>query len=310
MGLNSAFKLIGDLPRKLPRYEVSTRLPAFAIGHDHDHCVAAQAVLRRLLRVQTRCGPWVDSAEPTGPMANLWRGHALAPAHDRTVTRVPGWSGKSGPDQQRNSDCCWTEASTKRQSQREDADLEKSEQRFGRVDVKPETASMAHTVREHVRDAPAARALTKKRAMPATLRRRAQEAIPVRACHGDQGLTSSGSSWSSASLNGAVITVESVADLVFGIVELAEFWEASFAHAAGPVADSHDHLVAVYSPLRLPRSLAEGPSPPGHRLIRSQARAGSEPDFAFVWAQREEDRAVRIAGLLLGDRVERRPRWP
>ncbi|KAG1648544.1 hypothetical protein GQR58_029728 [Nymphon striatum] len=53
-----------------------------------------------------------------------------------------------------------------------------------------------------------------------------------------------------------------------------------------------------------------GPSPPGHRLIRSQARAGSEPDFAFVWAQREEDRAVRIAGLLLGDRVERRPRWP
>ncbi|KAG1648545.1 hypothetical protein GQR58_029728 [Nymphon striatum] len=126
MGLNSAFKLIGDLPRKLPRYEVSTRLPAFAIGHDHDHCVAAQAVLRRLLRVQTRCGPWVDSAEPTGPMANLWRGHALAPAHDRTVTRVPGWSGKSGPDQQRNSDCCWTEASTKRQSQREDADLEKS----------------------------------------------------------------------------------------------------------------------------------------------------------------------------------------
>ncbi|KAG1648546.1 hypothetical protein GQR58_029728 [Nymphon striatum] len=168
MGLNSAFKLIGDLPRKLPRYEVSTRLPAFAIGHDHDHCVAAQAVLRRLLRVQTRCGPWVDSAEPTGPMANLWRGHALAPAHDRTVTRVPGWSGKSGPDQQRNSDCCWTEASTKRQSQREDADLEKSEQRFGRVDVKPETASMAHTVREHVRDAPAARALTKKRAMRGT----------------------------------------------------------------------------------------------------------------------------------------------
>ncbi|KAG1648560.1 hypothetical protein GQR58_029734 [Nymphon striatum] len=109
-------------------------------GCCHDHARGAVAALQcsgtagrlpawgaSFCESRPELDPWVDSASAHwAPMANLWRGRALAQLTTATVIlECLAGQAKKRTDQQRNSDCCWTEASTKRQSQREDADLEK-----------------------------------------------------------------------------------------------------------------------------------------------------------------------------------------